>query len=55
MTPSKQCKAAGLKSLAQLSKITETPVRTLQDWHRDRPIVFRMLVSQATIESQKPV
>lgn len=54
MTPSQQCKAVGLKSLAQLSEITETPVRTLQDWHRDRPKVFGMLVEQAVTKSQKP-
>lgn len=49
MTPSKQCKSAGLKSLAELSEITKTPVTTLRDWHKSRPVVFAMLVSQAVL------
>lgn len=47
MSPSEQCKQAGLKSLAELSKISGTPVSTLNDWHRTKPFVFKSLVFYA--------
>lgn len=34
MTPSKQCKDAGLKGLAQLACITGESVQTLNNWHK---------------------
>ena len=44
MKPSEQCKAAGLKSLAELSKVTGESVQTLINWHRDRPIRFEAMI-----------
>jgi hypothetical protein len=44
MTPSKQCKAAGLKNLAELSKITTVSVRTLQNWHEHKPKLFEVVI-----------
>jgi hypothetical protein len=44
MTPSQQAKAAGLKSLAQVTRITGTPRSTLYDWHEDKPWLFKAVL-----------
>ena len=44
MKPSEQCKAAGLKSLVQLSRLTGESRQTLINWHRDRPIRFEAMI-----------
>lgn len=44
MTPSEQCKAAGLKSLAQLSIISGISQRTLINWHKKKPNKFHLLI-----------
>ena len=49
MTPSEQCKAAGLKSLAELSEITGQSVRTLSNWHKDKPVLFRIVLIGAVV------
>lgn len=43
MTPSKQAKELGCKSLVQLSNETGIPQRTLKDWHYKKPEAFRKL------------
>lgn len=52
MTPSKQCKAAGLKGLQHLSELSGVPRRTLIDWYRARPEAFRLLVLGASVEKK---
>ena len=47
MKPSEQCKAAGLKSLVQLSKITGESQQTLINWHRNKPRLFAVVVAGA--------
>jgi hypothetical protein len=47
MTTSEQCKAAGLKSLAELSKISGVSVQTLINWHKDKPALFSVVVAGA--------
>lgn len=49
MTPSEECKAAGLKSLAELSRLTGVQQRTLINWHRDKPQLFKVVVLGAII------
>jgi hypothetical protein len=49
MTPSEQCKAAGLKSLAELAKISEVSVQTLINWHKDKPALFATVVAGAVV------
>ena len=44
MTTSEKCKAAGLKSLAELSEITTKPVRTLQQWSDKNPVFFEIVL-----------
>ena len=44
MTPSKQAKDAGLKSLKQVSEMTGKPVTTLHNWHKDSPQLFRIVL-----------
>lgn len=53
MTPSEQCKAAGLKSLAELSRISEVSIQTLINWHRDKPKLFAVVVAGAAAEFSK--
>jgi len=45
MTPSQQAKAAGLKSLAAVSRQTHVAVSTLKDWHRNKPVLFRIVIA----------
>ena len=44
ITPSKQAKAAGLKSLRQASQITGVPERTLYDWFKDKRKLFDTVI-----------
>ena len=50
MTPSQQCKAAGLKSLAELVKISDVSEQTLINWHRDKPKLFKLVLAGAAFE-----
>ena len=55
MTPSQQCKAAGLKSLAELVRISEVSAQTLINWHKNKPRLFSVVVAGATvIKAAKP-
>jgi len=45
ISPSQYAKSQGLKSLKQASEITEKPIRTLQDWHKDQPTLFRVVIA----------
>jgi hypothetical protein len=50
MTPSQQCKAAGLKSLAELVRISGESEQNIINWHKKRPLRFRLLLAGAVIE-----
>lgn len=53
MTPSKQAKAAGLKSLTQARDMLGTnknghpmvSLQTLTNWHRNKPELFRVVIA----------
>lgn len=45
MNASEQAKAAGLKSLAQVSKITGVSVQTLNNWHKNKPDLFAVVLA----------
>lgn len=47
LTPSGRCKMAGLKSLAELVRITGVSEQTLINWHRSRPQLFAVIVAGA--------
>lgn len=47
MKPSEQCKAAGLKSLAELSRITGESEQTLINWHKNKPVLFDIVTKGA--------
>lgn len=47
MKPSEKCKAAGLKSLAELSEISGESVQTLINWYHNKPILFDLLLRGA--------
>jgi hypothetical protein len=49
MTPSEQCKAAGLKSLSELAKISGVSVQTLINWHKDKTLLFATIVAGAVV------
>jgi hypothetical protein len=44
MTPSEQAKTGGLKSLQQMVEMTEVPRQTLVDWHKSRPVLFKIII-----------
>ena len=49
MSPSKKCKAAGLESLAELSRITGESVQTLINWHKNKPKLFNVIIAGAVV------
>ena len=50
MTPSEQCKEAGLKSLAEFARITGESKENLINWHRNRPRRFELMLKGALSE-----
>jgi len=44
MKPHEQCKKAGLSSLAELSEITKTSIQTLNNWFKNKPSLFEVVV-----------
>ena len=44
MTPSQQAKAAGLKSLSQVSEMTGQSTQTLSNWAKNKPELFRIVL-----------
>jgi hypothetical protein len=44
MTPSEQCKQAGLKSLAEAVKISSVSERTLINWQKNKPQLFNVVL-----------
>ena len=49
MKPSEKCKAAGLKSLAELVQLTGIPERTLLDRANNSPAQFDDLIRAAVV------
>lgn len=50
MKPSEKCKAAGLKSLAELVQLTGIPERTLLDRANNSPAQFDDLIRAAVVK-----
>ena len=50
MKPSEKCKAAGLKSLAELSEISGESVQTLNNWSKNKPLVFDLVLRGAVVK-----
>ena len=44
MTPSKQAKEVGFKSLSQVQKITGMSQQCLDNWSKNRPKLFRAIL-----------
>lgn len=53
LTPSQQCKAAGLKSLAALARISGESPQTLINWHRDKPKRFALVLAGSALIHQR--
>ena len=53
MTPSQKAKAAGLKSLSQVSKMTGTSLQTLANWSKNKPQLFRIVISGCVSEIEQ--
>lgn len=50
MTPSQQCKDAGLDSLAHLTRLSPVPERTLCHWFKHKPEWFQMAINDALVK-----
>lgn len=50
MTPSQQAKAAGLKNLSQVAELTGQSLQTLTNWQRNKPDLFRIVLSGCAYE-----
>ena len=44
MKPSEMCKKAGLAGLQELANLTEVGDRTLINWHKHKPQLFRIVI-----------
>jgi len=44
MTPAQTAKKYGLKSLTQVMEITGVSLQTLTNWHRDKPMLFHVVL-----------
>lgn len=45
MTPSQQAKQAGLDSLAEVSRMTGVRFQTLNNWARNKPDLFQVVIA----------
>ncbi len=50
MKPSEKCKVAGLKSLNELSQLSGESVQTLNNWYKNKPRVFELVLRGAAME-----
>jgi len=48
--PSEKCKAAGLKSLAELAEISGASIQTLNNWFKNKPIIFDLVLRGAIMK-----
>jgi len=53
MTPSEQCKKAGLDSLAEFVRISGESEQNLLNWHKKRPKRFRLLLAGCVDEKRR--
>jgi transcriptional regulator with XRE-family HTH domain len=44
MKPAEMCRAAGLSGLAELEELTGVGRRTLSNWHKDKPLLFKIVL-----------
>jgi len=47
ITPSQQCKQAGLSSLAELVRLSGVSEQTLINWHKHKPRLFAVVIAGA--------
>ncbi len=50
MKPSEKAKSAGLKSLTELAEISGESVQTLNNWSKDRPRRFELILKGVVAE-----
>lgn len=50
MKPSEVCKSAGLKSLTELSEISGESVQTLNNWFKNEPRRFELVLKGVMFE-----
>ena len=55
MTPSQQAKQAGLKSLSQVSDLTGVRAQTLDNWAKNKPELFRVVLAGCVVELKQEV
>ena len=51
-TPSDQCRAGGLRSLAELSRLSGVSVQTLINWSRNKPTLFEIAIAGAKAKKE---
>ena len=50
MTPSQQAKAAGLKSLLEVSELTGVSYQTLNNWAKNKPELFGVVIAGCVVK-----
>lgn len=53
MRPSDRCKQVGLKSLNELAELTGESVQTLNNWSKNKPQLFRIVLLGAALDKLK--
>lgn len=51
MTPAQQAKAAGLKSLLEVSELTGVSIQTLSNWAKNKPKLFSVVLAGCVVKS----
>ena len=52
LSPSEQAKKAGLKSFAELTKLSRVAESTLLDWHKTKQHLFSLVLAGVVITKQ---
>lgn len=53
MKPSEQCKKVGLKNLNELAEGTGESVQTLNNWSKQKPKLFKVVLMGAALDKLK--
>lgn len=54
LTPAQKAKDLGLKSLKQVSELSNTPLSTLHDWAKTRPKLFEVILLGCLKQTERP-
>ena len=54
LTAAETAKLAGLKNLTEVSELTGVSPQTLNNWHNDKPRLFKVVIAGCAIVKNQP-